>query len=257
MATNIPPQAITEEFARCWQAAGKHLSKQSDAPISWIKATLNGLVMEHFSFRLGNQIFFVQIEDVDGNLDYPSQKEAFLEKAKLWNGVACTMPMKCFAGDWRPMLPNWGLQEVDTGKLLIPPELITDEAIEITDYELLDIAVQVVRDNLIESGKEITSTQSDPKVNPSIWFVEDGKLSWVLVRAARHPEESAPKPENFNEMAKQFTQAGYSGYFASVVIARADDPFDPNAKYSGNFYPLVRGSGYFCKHSGLEAAVSS
>lgn len=249
MSTNIPSQTITEEFAKCWNAAGVHLSKQSDAPLNWIKATLKGLVMEHFSFRLGNQIFFVQIEDVDGNLVYPSQREAFLKKAEEWNGVPCTMPMKNVACEWRPQLPNWGLQHAITRELIIPPALITGEEIEISNAELQDLAVQVTRNKLIELGKEVTSTQSDPRINPSIWFVDNEKLCWVIVRAARHPAHSAQMPDNFEGIAKNLIDAGYNGYFESVVVASADDPFDPNAQNSGNFVPLMRGRAYMCKHS--------
>lgn len=249
MSVNIPPQTITDEFAHCWSAAGKHIAKQSDGPIGWIKASLKGLLMEHFSFRLGNQIFFVQIEDVDGNLECPSQREAFLQKAQAWKGIPCIMPMKNIAGEWRPQLPNWGLQHAITKNFIVPPALITDEKIEITDGELQDLAVQVTRDKLIDAGKEVTSTQSDPQVNPSIWFVENEKLHWVIVRAARHPAHSAAMPENFAKIAKNLADAGYDGYFESVVVASADDPFDPDAVNSGNFLPLFRGHGYMCKHS--------
>jgi hypothetical protein len=255
MTTEIPQQTITEEFAKCWQTAGRHLVKQSDSPLSWIKASLDGLIMEHFSFRLGNQIVFIQIEDVDQQMFYPSQREAFLKKAKAWNGHACLMPMKKFGEEWRPMLPNWGLQDAITKELLIPPALITDEEIEITDNELLDLAVQIVRDKLIEEGRTIQSTQSDPMVNPSIWFADGDKLSWVVVKAARYPVKSAPRPHNMDEMTQSLRRSGYSGYFASVAVANANDPFDPTAEKTGNYLPLFRGTGYRCFFKGLETAT--
>ena len=254
MTIEIPKQTITEEFAKCWQTAGRHLVKQSDSPLSWISASLEGLVMEHFSFRLGNQIFFIQIEDVDHQLVLPSRLEAFLQKAKAWNGHACFMPMKRIGEEWKPMLPNWGLQDAITKELVIPPALITDEEIEITDNELLDFAVQVVRDSLIGEGKTIQSTQSDPMVNPSIWFVDGDKLSWIVVKAARYPSMSAERPLNMDDMTRSLTKAGYSGYFASVAVANANDPFDPTAATTGNYLPLFRGVGYSCSYKGLEKA---
>lgn len=209
--------------------------------------------MEHFSFRLGNQIFFIQIEDVDHQLDLPSQLEAFLQKAKAWNGHACFMPMKKIGEEWKPMLPNWGLQDAITKELVIPPALITDEEIEITDNELLDFAVQIVRDNLIKEGKSIQSTQSDPKVNPSIWFIDDAKLSWVVVKAVRYPVKSASHPHDMKEIVLSLERAGHSGYFASVAVANSDDPFDPLATETGNYLPLYRGAGYVCSYTGLES----
>lgn len=255
MTIEIPKQTITEDFAKCWQAAGQHLVKQSDSPLSWISASLEGLVLEHFSFRLGNQIFFIQIEDVDDQLTYPSQPEGFLNKAKEWNGHACLMPMKKIGEEWTPMLPNWGLQDAITKQLIIPPALITDEEIEITDNELLDFAVQIVRDHLIGEGKKIQSTQSDPMVSPSIWFVDGDKLSWVVVKAARYPAMSAERPLDINDTAQSLNRAGYSGYFASVAVANANDPFDPTAKETGNYLRLHRGAGYVCSFKGLEPAL--
>jgi len=41
------------------------------------------------------------------------------------------------------------------------------------------------------------------------------------------------------------------GYFASVVLASSDDPFDPEAKDNGNFLPLIRGEGFIPKVSDL------
>ena len=252
MTIEIPQQTITEEFVKCWQTAGMHLERQSDLPLSWIKASLDGLLMEHFSFRLGNQIIFIQLEDVDGNLEYPSQRVAFLEKAEAWQGVPCIMPMKKVGREWQAMLPDWGLQHAITNELIIPPALITDEAIEITDYELQDFAIQIVRDKLKADGKAITSTQSDPLVNPSIWFVDSGNSSWVIVRAARYPKMTATPPANIGELGTRMLAAGHIGYFASVTVANAADPFDPAAEKTGNYLPLIRGVGYMCSYNGLE-----
>jgi hypothetical protein len=69
MLHGIEIQQPSEEFARCWHAAGRHIQTKVQGPLnSWLKANLTPPFLEHLSFRLGNQLFFIRIEDVDGNL---------------------------------------------------------------------------------------------------------------------------------------------------------------------------------------------
>jgi hypothetical protein len=82
---------------------------------------------------------------------------------------------------WRPAVPGWGLLSVATGQSVDPIGLVTDERIEMTDWELHDFAVQIVRDTLDEQGKKLMSWQSDPSVDPSIWFVGDLSELWPIL----------------------------------------------------------------------------
>ena len=78
---------VTEDFAKCWQAAGIHLDKKFDGGIhSWIKSNLTPPFLEHLSFRLGNQLFFIRIEDVDEQLETPGSIEGLNTIAKLCKG---------------------------------------------------------------------------------------------------------------------------------------------------------------------------
>ena len=68
----------SEEFARCWNAAGTHLSVSAqDGFLSWLKADLTPPFLEHLSFRMGNQLFFDRIDDVDKNLRGPGNPGGF------------------------------------------------------------------------------------------------------------------------------------------------------------------------------------
>ena len=54
----IEMHSASEEFFRCWQAAGRHIERQVQGPLlSWLKANLTPPFLEHLSFRLGNQLF--------------------------------------------------------------------------------------------------------------------------------------------------------------------------------------------------------
>jgi|TARA_B100000315_G_C14100982_1_gene373722 hypothetical protein len=65
-----------------------------------------------------------------------------------------------------------------------PVAFISGEKIEMTDWELHDFAVQVVRNYIVESlNRKLMSSQGDPQVNPSMWFVGEEGPEWVVVRA--------------------------------------------------------------------------
>lgn len=84
---------VTEDFARCWNAAGLHIQNQAQGPLqSWLRAHLNPPFLEHLSFRLGNQLFFIHLEDVDGRLETPGNPGGLLAIADGCAGHACVMP---------------------------------------------------------------------------------------------------------------------------------------------------------------------
>ena len=250
---DIHMSEVTEEFARCWNAAGLHIQNQAQGPLqSWLRAHLNPPFLEHISFRLGNQLFYIQLEDVDGILETPGNPDGLIAIADGCDGHACIMPMRKVGVDWKPTEIGWGLLDARTSKAVNPPALISDEKIVMTEWELQDLAVQVVRDQLVKEGRELMSWNGDPRVNPSLWFAGDAGPEWVVVRAVRYPEGEAKLPSNISEMQAHFNKLGYPGHFASVAVASVDDPFDPDASTNGNLIPLYRGHGMHIKYEGLQ-----
>ena len=80
------------EFAKCWQAAGMHLEQQAGGNISsWIRVNLEPPFLEHLSFRLGNQLFFIRVEDADEAVVAPGNPEALF---KIVEGCKAT-PASC------------------------------------------------------------------------------------------------------------------------------------------------------------------
>jgi hypothetical protein len=52
---------VSEEFAECWQVAGRHIQTNVQGPFySWLKASLNPPFLEHWSFRLGRGLINAQ-----------------------------------------------------------------------------------------------------------------------------------------------------------------------------------------------------
>lgn len=116
--------------------------------------------------------------------------------------------------------------DADTGRSVNPVDLGSAEKIEMTAWELQDIAVQVVRDQLQKEGFQLMSWQGNPDVDPSIWFVgKRKKQQWVVVRAARYPESEAIKPGNWSDIAAGCAHMSEVGHFAPVAFASVDQPF--------------------------------
>ena len=88
-----------------------------------------------------------------------------------------------------------------------------------TAWELQSFAVQVVRDQLTQEGRRLMSWTDNPELNPSLWFVGDAGPEWVVIRAARYPENEAPRPANFATIQQTFEARGFQCHFASVAFA--------------------------------------
>ncbi len=237
-------------FKLAWQAAGKHIQKQGQGGVNWLRATLNPPMAEHLSFRIGNKLFFIFVEAEEFTFEHGHK--LFLEVAKEATAIPCIMPMAEHLSEYSPKLSGWGLVHAMTKKPINPLELVTDEAIEMSDWELHDFAIQVVKSSLEKEGKDVFSSQSSLHINPSIWFQESGNAFWIVVRAVRHPNEFAKVPTNIEEIRADCSNMGKVGYFASVAVVNADDPFDPDARDNGNFLPLYRGHALNVKYKGLS-----
>lgn len=113
-----------------------------------------------------------------------------------------------------------------------------------TDWELQDFAVRVIRDMLRAEGRDVRSSAGDLGVNPSIWFVGDEGLEWVIVRAVRDPAPKAAPPANWAEIARRCARVGRKGHFASLVVRSANGPRGPAF--------LARGYGCHVAFDGFE-----
>jgi len=240
----------SDDFATAWSAAGQHIQKQADTGFSWLRATLNPPMAEHLSFRIGNQLFFVFVEAAE--FDYLTGKKLFDKVCDEATAIPCTMPMKKQLGNWKPKHGGWGLVNARSNQPINPLDYVSDELIEMSDWELHDFAIQIVCTQIEKEGNKIFSKQPSTEINPSIWFEDSEGPHFVVVRAARHPDNEAFAPKNIASIKEICSKLSSSGYFASVVFANSDDPFDPDAINNGNYLPLYRGHGVFPKYSGLE-----
>lgn len=242
---DIDMERASLEFARCWAAAGRHIETRIQGKMkSWLRSHLNPPFLEHLSFRLGNQLFFVRIEDETGGLDVPGTRAGLLRIADSCRGTPCVMSMRERAGEWVPFHPGWGLREARSGMEVDPVALVSDQRIEMTPWELQDLAVQVVGDHLKQRGRQLVSWQGDPGVDPSLWFVGEHGPEWVVVRAARFPQLRAARPPRWKEITEKCAAMNLRGHFASVAVANAGNASEP----------LWRGHALDAEFAGLESA---
>ena len=262
MTFEVENKISDKDFAACFDAAVRHLQTllakcaedspdggTKGVPHTWIKDIPTAPLLEHMSFMLGNQAFFVRLEDVEsfdlpllsddkrsgelsaalGTSRFPGTMQGLMRVASGYEGRACVMPMRRQSGGdgssaWRPALPGWSLLELRGLKPIDPSTIVNTDRIRATDWELHDAAVRVVRDALRDSGKRVISWTSDPGVMPSLWFDEEGgKPNWVIVRACRAPEKNLPAPEA--ELAKKIKaqMGGAPGHYACVNFTGKDD----------------------------------
>ena len=110
---------------------------------------------------------------IEGNSIYPcveNGKKFFTQQLEDANAIGCFIRMDKIYNQFSPFYPGWGLTEFISGRQFNPVERITNQKIEMTDWELLDLSIQIVRYHLTQDGKEITSWQSNLKLSPPIWF---------------------------------------------------------------------------------------
>ena len=240
----------SEEFRAAWVAAGRHIQSQCDSGLNWIRADLKIPFIEHLSFRLGNQLFFVFIEAAEFQLAY--RYDGFISLSKFANATPCVLKMDKAVAIYEPSNAGWGLTHAVTNEPVDPIALVNEELIEMSDWELHDFAISVVKGKLQEEGKNVYSTCSDFDIKPSLWFEENGQDHWVVINEYRHPHSLNGPPEDIEHIAESVSIRKATGYFAIVGVVNNDDPFDSEARVNGNYLPLYRGHGMFIIFTGIE-----
>jgi len=221
---------VSAEFLRCWKSAERHLRIYSrGSTLHWLKNTITPPFLDHLSFQIGNQLFYVRIEDFDKKMTSPGSQENVNVIADACNGHACFMPMRLVYGEWVPTEKEWGLIDANFHKPLNPLSVISDEKIVMTDWELHDRAVQIVKNHIYRKMKcEITSYEGGPSELPSIWFAGKNGYEWVVVRAIRNFNDEVSFPLNIRKTVDKYSELGAVGHYAYVSFkpknfGRSDD----------------------------------
>lgn len=125
--------------------------------------------------------------------------------------------------------------------------------VELSDWEIHDFGIQVVRQSLENDGHEIDAWNSNLDAVAQVKTVIDGKLTYIVVRTVRYPEKDATFGQEDLRLAAELAGSNNADLkIASVALASADDPFDPAAKTG---HPIYRGTAVMPRFAGLSNPV--
>lgn len=238
-----------------WHTAGVHLNTRiKDVGGRWLRAELPGF-RDHFSFTCGNQLFFVQVLDIEGGVQPWTNLTLLDNLAREANGIACLMPMTKFAGSWRPAQSGWGLVGLADDLPLQPERHTPSEPIVISDWEVHDFGVQQVRNHLINSGFKIQSWQSDIRIDPAVLCQKNDTTYGVVVRTSRKGPNAAPRPDNADQIAASLAKNSIVPLFVGLKIAGENDFFDPRLVHLTR--RILRGERILCSAVVVQPLISN
>jgi hypothetical protein len=147
-----------------------------------------------------------------------------------------------------PKIETLSFVDARTGKALKESKFDVREKIEISEWELLDFAVQVTKDKLAADGFSIKSWTTETNSAPHIVAEKDSVLHRVIVGPGRYPVAEPIYDQN-RLMASAEATLVEGGFLdmAPVVFVNSE------GQSSGNrARPLYRGEGVFVKFEGLK-----
>lgn len=229
-----------EMFNSAFDLCGKQLFRVAEANrvmLRPFKRTPTLPFAEHWSFMVGNQIYFVRIVDEAGIVEFPGSIQAIESLASFRGSHACVFPMHLGDCGCRAVNPEgWNLFDSQTGRSINPVELMTDEKIPCSAWEKQYFGLEAFIHHKCR-GMPLLSYNGDPDVRPSVWYERpDGSRSFAVIEVYGHGE--APKKDlEREELFSSLKQRGYSGVLCRISMRGYEREKDGR-------YPIYRGEDY-------------
>lgn len=250
------------DFYECYSVARNHVEVQSDGGLVWQKAWPTSPFLEHLSFSLGNQKFYVCVHDIDGKLEVPPNEDGTVLAAQIFNGFACYIPMQKKNGTWSVVGDGWSLYshanrapEYPNDPQVNPPDLISDKRILLNDAEFHERAVSCYLEMLMDKLPDATfhPPQFDKRVQPAIRIRRPGNNfdEVFSVFAYRSNEEFSENDERKSHMVAttaHLMEMGLKHYVVDVKLISEKEIVDKTNKYA----PLYRLEPYAAMFTRLE-----
>lgn len=269
MSYQIDPQNPSKEFLRARNEAGVRLQEQfkkfagrvePQHDFRWIKADLTWPSFDHLTFAYKNQVFSVLVDlvqDRRGTLTSNEVKRC-IDACTENNLVPCIFPVD--AGSFRPLKDGWNLSNPESGASVVPNDCVDDIKVEMSEWELRNFAIQIVRDHIEKNLKGSILSYCDVLgIDPQIWFDDQhGNRCWVVVR--NFGKIKGSESAEFTGIEARNPQLiPYDGFFAGVSVA-SSEPFTvdldaklvPLSKRFDGSAPVYRGDGFYINFKGLE-----
>jgi hypothetical protein len=124
-----------------------------------------------------------------------------------------------------------------------------EEDVELSDWEVHDFGIQIVRQSLEEEGHKIREWNSQLDDLIQIVADIDDELTYILVKSVRYPEtETEFDKEDLQHAVTLAARNQAVLKVASVSFANSEDSFDPEGR---NVMPLFRGKAVMPRFTGL------
>ena len=269
MSYQIDPRDPSQEFLRARNAAGVRLQEQfkrfggrvePQHDYRWIKADLTWPSFDHLTFAYRNQVCSILVDLVQDKRTSLTQQDVkrCVDACTENNLVPCVFPVD--SRSFRPLKDGWNLSNIESGASIMPDDYVNDVKVEMSEWELHNFAIQIVRDDVEKNMKGSILSYCDViGINPQIWFDDQqGNRCWVIVRNfARIDGAESTKFKGIETSNPQLVP--YDGYFAAVSVA-SSEPFTvdldaklvPLSKRFDGLSPIYRGDGFYVNFKGLE-----
>lgn len=237
----------SREYLQAWSITGKHLQvlfNQHNRSLEnqymgfcWLRSDIISPTFDSMNFRYKNRAFSILIDFVSEELiqNHDAQrkhehgyglymktttvshtpekaKKLQIEVCESNDMIPCIFPIRI--DDMAPLESGWNLYDTRTGEKIIPLDIADDSPRRISDWELLNFGISIVRNHLADKGYTVLSYTDAPGIMPQLWFEDDqNNKCWVQV-IVNKPMEIA---DFSSTIAKE-----YKGYIAGISIHPAN-----------------------------------
>ena len=269
MSYQIDPSNPSQEFHRARNAAGVRLQEmfkkfgdrvEPQHDYRWIKSDLTWPSFDHLTFAYRNQVFSVLVDFIQNGRTSLTQLDVkrCVDASTEHNLVPCVFPVD--ARTFRPLKDGWTLSNLESGVSVVPDDFVDDVKVEMSEWELRNFSIQIVRDHIEKNLKDTILSYCDViGIDPQVWFEDQqGNRCWVIVRNFGLIDGS--ESSKFRGMETRNPQlVPYDGYFAAVSVASSepvtldlDAKLVPLSKRFDGSSPIYRGDGFYVNFKGLE-----
>ena len=229
-----------KDFVKAFEMAIETINQQGGDKVVWLRDYLHSPVHEHLSFVFGNKVYSVIIDNKGLIEKELVQKQQDFCKANNLTPAVFAVDITD-DGIFKPRGKGWNLFESYGMQPINPESLATDKKIEMSDWEVHDLAVKTACHQLRESGKLVATYQTHPLVYPAIWMGDSEEPEeWVVVQGVRATDE-VKALEVPDETEAELRSKGKAGYVTTVVLAALDDAEDKKLYRGDNIQTTLLG----------------
>lgn len=249
LASNKSLTEYTNKLPIAIKAAGWYIQeglkntfgdKVLEQPVfSWIQSILISPSFQHLCFRYKNTVFSVLIALGKSRDIYVSKQDLQnqLRECEKYDLLPCIIALD--EDDFHPLI-NGSHLRISNHDIPVNVKFHSSDYPKVmSEWEIYDLGIQVVRDDISKSGCKIDSYCNIPGIDPQIWFLNKrGEHCYVIVSVNVKGTNS-----NKRISAKAYQHyAQYNGFFADVEIT---------GEQSGKPSILYRGKAMFINYEGL------